>query len=66
MKKDFYKVLGVNQKASREKIKRAYRQAAKRYHPDVSLETKKNSGKSKKPTKPFPILRRRRFMIERS
>ena len=36
MKKDFYKVLGVDQKASPEKIKRAYRQAAKRYHPDVS------------------------------
>ena len=37
MKKDFYKVLGVNQKAGPEKIKRAYRNAAKRYHPDVSL-----------------------------
>jgi len=36
MKKNFYKVLGVNQKAGPEKIKRAYRQAAKRYHPDVS------------------------------
>lgn len=36
MKKDFYKVLGVNQKAGPEKIKRAYRQAAKRFHPDVS------------------------------
>jgi molecular chaperone DnaJ len=36
MKKDFYKVLGVNQEAGPEKIRRAYRQAAKRYHPDVS------------------------------
>jgi len=36
MKRNFYKVLGVNQKADPEKIKRAYRQAAKRYHPDVS------------------------------
>jgi DnaJ-class molecular chaperone len=36
MKRDFYKVLGVNYKAGPEKIKRAYRQAAKRYHPDVS------------------------------
>jgi DnaJ-class molecular chaperone len=36
MKKNFYKVLGVNQKAGPEKIKWAYRQAAKRYHPDVS------------------------------
>jgi len=36
MKKNFYKVLGVDQKAGPEKIKRAFRQAAKRYHPDVS------------------------------
>jgi DnaJ-class molecular chaperone len=36
MKKNLYKVLGINQKADPEKIKRAYRQAAKRYHPDVS------------------------------
>jgi len=36
MKKNLYKVLGINQKADPEKIKRAYRRAAKRYHPDVS------------------------------
>ena len=36
MKKNFYQVLGVDQKAGPEKIKRAFRQAAKRYHPDVS------------------------------
>ena len=36
MKRDFYKVLGVNQKAGPENIKRAYRQAAKLFHPDVS------------------------------
>jgi molecular chaperone DnaJ len=36
MKKNFYKVLGINQKAGPEKIRKAYRQAAKRYHPDVS------------------------------
>ncbi len=38
MKKNFYKVLGINQKSGPEKIKRAYRQAAKRYHPDVSAK----------------------------
>jgi DnaJ-class molecular chaperone len=36
MKRDFYKILGVNQKAGPEKIRKAYRQAAKLYHPDVS------------------------------
>jgi molecular chaperone DnaJ len=36
MKKNFYKVLDVDQKAGPEKIRRAYRQAAKLFHPDVS------------------------------
>ncbi len=36
MKKNFYRVLGVNPRASPDKIKRAYRKAAKRFHPDVS------------------------------
>ncbi len=36
MEKDFYKVLSVGRKADPEKIKRAYRKAAKKYHPDIS------------------------------
>ena len=35
-KKDLHSILGVNQKADSAKIKRVYRQAAKKYHPDVS------------------------------
>ncbi len=35
-KKDLYRILGVNQKADSRKIKKAYRQAAKKYHPDIS------------------------------
>ena len=35
-KKDLYRLLGVNQKADSAKIKKAYRRAAKKYHPDVS------------------------------
>jgi molecular chaperone DnaJ len=34
--KEFLQVLGVNEKAGPEKIRRAYRQAAKLFHPDVS------------------------------
>ena len=36
MKKNFYRILGINQEADPAKIKRAYRRAAKRYHPDIS------------------------------
>ncbi len=53
MKKDFYKVLGVNQKAGPEKIRRAYRQAAKRYHPDVSP---KNEEKFREVQEAYDIL----------
>lgn len=35
-KKDLYRILGVNHKADPSKIKKAYRRAAKKYHPDVS------------------------------
>ncbi len=35
-KKDLYRILGVNRKADPAKIKKAYRLAAKKYHPDVS------------------------------
>jgi molecular chaperone DnaJ len=38
LKKNFYKILNVDQEASPARIKKAYRKAVKRYHPDVSPE----------------------------
>jgi curved DNA-binding protein len=36
--KDYYRVMGVDRKASAEEIKSAYRKLARKYHPDVSKE----------------------------
>lgn len=37
-KRDYYDVLGVSKDASKDEIRRAYRNLAKKYHPDVSKE----------------------------
>ncbi len=36
MPRDYYEILGVPRSASKEDIRRAFRQLARQYHPDVS------------------------------
>src|SRR5665647_1274920 len=55
-KRDYYEVLGISQSATPEEIKKAYRQNAKKYHPDVNREDENAEQKFKEVAEAYEIL----------
>jgi len=54
--KDYYKILGVERKASEDDIKKAYRKLALKYHPDRNPGDKKAEEKFKEINEAYQVL----------
>jgi len=54
-KKDYYGILGINKNASQDEIKKAFRNLAKKYHPDINKE-KDAEAKFKEANEAFQVL----------
>ena len=55
--KDYYKILGIdNYKASVEEIKQAYREQAKKYHPDINTQSKSTEERFKDINEAYKVL----------
>ena len=55
-KRDYYEVLGLSKGASDDEIKKAYRQKAKQYHPDLNPGDKEAEAKFKEASEAHEVL----------
>lgn len=55
-KRDFYEILGVARNASEADIKKAYRKAAQKHHPDRNPDDKTSEGKFKEAKEAYEVL----------
>ena len=53
---DYYKILDVDKKASKEEIKKAYRKKAMKYHPDRNKDNKEAEEMFKKANEAYAVL----------
>jgi len=56
MSEDYYKTLGVRRDASKAEIQKAYRELARKYHPDVNPDDKTAKEKFQQVQKAFDVL----------
>lgn len=54
--KNYYEILGVSQDASTEKIKKAYYQLARKYHPDLNLDDISSENRLKEINEAYEVL----------
>lgn len=54
--KDYYETLGIKKDASAEEIKKAYRQLAKKYHPDLNKDDENAAQKFKEVNEAYQVL----------
>ena len=55
-KRDYYDILGVSKNASENDLKKAYRQMAKKYHPDANPDNKEAETKFKEASEAYEVL----------
>ncbi len=55
-KRDYYEVLGIGKDATEQDIKKAFRQLAKKYHPDLNPDNKEAEQKFKEINEAYEVL----------